>query len=228
MSGTFQYPFNFPVHSQLLLSNFVTSASNSALLHFLQHFKLSPEQLCYIWGGKGCGKSHLLQALCQDNPSAVYLPLQVLLPYGPQVLEGLENYNMLLIDDLHVVAANQEWEEKLFQLFNAVAAKEGRLCFSAAVALKHLPLNLADFHSRLQLCVSFEVEQSDDTDKAIALRLRAQQLGLELKEEVAQYIMLRNSRNMHDLMAVLDKLDTFSLVEQRRLTIPFVKDVMFW
>jgi DnaA family protein len=89
-------------------------------------------------------------------------------------------------------------------------------------------LGLADLRSRLQLCVSFEIVENDDAAKATIMRARAEQRGIELKDEVMQYIMLRNSRNLHDLMAILDKLDTLSLAEQRRVTIPFVREIMHW
>jgi DnaA family protein len=109
-----------------------------------------------------------------------------------------------------------------------VQASGGRLCFAATDVLALLPLQLADLRSRLQLCVSYEVVENADAAKALIMRLRAEQRGIELKDEVMQYIMLRNSRNLHDLMAVLDKLDTLSLAEQRRVTIPFVKEIMSW
>jgi len=39
---------------------------------------------------------------------------------------------------------------------------------------------------------------------------------------------MRHSRDLQSLLIVLDKLDQLSLVEKRRLTIPFVKKVMDW
>ena len=228
MTGSFQYPFDFTIQTELLFGNFFSSPANEAVLHFLRNFPQSPERLCYLWGSKGSGKTHLLQALCQDTEKAVYIPLQQMLAYGPHTLDGLETLDMIVLDDLQVVVGQKVWEEKLFELFNAVQASGGRLCFAATDVLALLPLQLADLRSRLQLCVSYEVVENADAAKALIMRLRAEQRGIELKDEVMQYIMLRNSRNLHDLMAVLDKLDTLSLAEQRRVTIPFVKEIMNW
>ena len=228
MTGSFQYPFDFAIQTELLFSNFFSSPANEPLLHFLQDFARSTERLCYLWGTRGSGKTHLLQALCQDVDRAVYIPLQQMLEYGPHTLDGLEALDMVVLDDLQSVAGQIAWEEKLFELFNAIDASGGRLCFAATDVLAQLPLQLADLRSRLQLCVSYEVVENEDAAKALIMRLRAEQRGIELKDEVMQYIMLRNSRNLHDLMAVLDKLDTLSLAEQRRVTIPFVKEIMHW
>lgn len=228
MKSSFQYPFDFTIQTELLFSNYLASAANEALLHYLRNFARGSERLCYLWGNKGSGKTHLLQALCQDSERAVYIPLEQMLAYGPRTLEGLETVDVIALDDLQIVAGNMAWEEKLLELFNAVQSEGGRLCFAATTKATELPLQLADLRSRLQLCVAFEAVESDDAAKADIVRARAAQRGIELRDEVMQYIMLRNSRNLHDLMAVLDQLDTLSLAEQRRVTIPFVKDIMQW
>ncbi len=228
MTSSFQYPFDFAIQTELLFSNYFTSSANKTLLHYLQNFAHGTERLCYLWGNKGSGKTHLLQALCQDSDKAAYIPLNQMLSYGPHTLDGLETLDMIVIDDLQVIAGYSAWEEKLLELFNAVQASDGRLCFAATNKPAQLSLQLADLRSRLQLCVAFEVAENDDTAKAAIMRSRAEQRGIELKDEVMQYIMLRNSRNLHDLMAILDRLDTSSLAEQRRITIPFVKEIMHW
>jgi len=102
------------------------------------------------------------------------------------------------------------------------------LLFAADASVAQLALGLPDLRSRLQLCVQFEIHELDDAGKAQALKENAQQRGLELKDDVAQYILQRSERNLHDLIAVLDCLDTLSLAEQRRITIPFVKAAMQW
>jgi DnaA-homolog protein len=56
--------------------------------------------------------------------------------------------------------------------------------------------------------------------------LRAQVRGFELPDETAQFLMKRLPRDMASLCAFLDELDVASLVAQRRLTIPFVREVM--
>lgn len=45
-------------------------------------------------------------------------------------------------------------------------------------------------------------------------------------EEVGQFILQRCNRDLPSLLQILTQLDTASLVEQRRLTIPFVKRVL--
>ena len=60
------------------------------------------------------------------------------------------------------------------------------------------------------------------------LKLRAHHRGFDLSDEVARFIIRRCSRDMGDLFILLQKLDNASLCAKRRLTIPFVKEVMRW
>jgi DnaA family protein len=63
-------------------------------------------------------------------------------------------------------------------------------------------------------------------DVIAALRCRAQARGLQLPEETAQYLLRSFPRDLPTLFALLDTLDTASLIEQRRLTVPFAKSVL--
>jgi DnaA family protein len=91
-----------------------------------------------------------------------------------------------------------------------------------------LPLALADLRSRLQLSVVFEVQPLDEAGRLEVLLQRAHQRGIELKDDVAAYIMARSPRGMLDLLSVLDRLDMLSLAEKRRVTIPFIRSIFAW
>jgi DnaA family protein len=56
--------------------------------------------------------------------------------------------------------------------------------------------------------------------------MRAALRGFELPEETIQYLQRRLPRDMENLCAFLDQLDRASLVAQRKLTVPFVREVL--
>jgi DnaA family protein len=226
--AAFQYPFAFTLRTEVLFDNFLCRENNAELLHFLRGFATSGERLCYVHGAAGSGKTHLLQALCHHVEQAVYLPLKQLREFGPATLDGLDAFPLLVIDDVDAIAGDSEWEQRLFALFNAMHGGNGRLCFAASMPAAQLPLKLADLRSRLQLCVAFEVKELDDAGKAQVLRQHAAQRGLELRDELAHYILQHSARGMQALLDVLDVLDRRSLAEQRRLTLPFIKSCMGW
>jgi DnaA family protein len=84
-------------------------------------------------------------------------------------------------------------------------------------------LKLADLATRLAAGLVYQLQPLSDKEKIAALRLRAQQRGLEMTEEVANYLLTRFPRDMHSLFALLDRLDIATLAAQRRLTIPFLR-----
>jgi DnaA family protein len=58
------------------------------------------------------------------------------------------------------------------------------------------------------------------------LQLRARQRGFELPDDVAHYLLRRAPRDPASLFALLDRLDYASLAAQRKLTIPFVRELL--
>lgn len=188
------------------------------------------EPLLYIAGADGLGKTHLLQAACQHasrcQRSTAYLPLRQLLELSPAVLEGLEQMELVCLDDVHAVAGDEHWERALFDLFNRVRDTGNTLIVSAAQRHDQSGFGLADLVSRLGWGVTYTLKPLDEDDVLKALTCRATARGLGLPEETAQFLLRRFPRDLSSLFALLDTLDAASLVEQRRLTIPFVKTVL--
>ena len=201
----------------------------SALHQWLRGGGLDP--YFYLWGESGVGCTHLLQAVCHEavnlGLTACYLPMSTLLTEAePAVLEGLEHTPVIGVDDIQAIAGDREWEEAFFHFFNRVRAKEARLLIVGNQAPRGLPIRLPDLHSRLTWGTTFQIHALTDDEKLGALQLRAKARGLILTEEVGRFLLRRSARDMRCLYDTLDQLDEASLRAQRRLTIPFVKEVL--
>ena len=66
----------------------------------------------------------------------------------------------------------------------------------------------------------------DDESRAELLRDRAQRRGLVLEEATIDWMLSRTDRNLTSLVALLDRLDRESLAAQRKITVPFLRQVM--
>ncbi len=192
--------------------------------------KGSGEQLIYLWGATGSGKSHLLQACCQamnGNKSAIYLPLQTLKEWGPQVIDGIDEQALIGIDDIDAVATIPAWEEAIFHLYNRVRDNEQTtLIITGKCPPAQIPLRLPDLRSRLGWGLVIQLNELNDHDKINTLKLHAHKRGFELSTSVGQFLLSRCARNMHDLHTLLNRLDEASLIAQRKITIPFVKNIL--
>ena len=181
----------------------------------------------WLWGAHGSGKTHLLQAACAAAGNAAgYFPLDRSLALPPEALSGFERNRLLCIDDVDRVAGDAAWERALFGLFNEAAELRTRLIFAAAVAPRQAQWVLDDWRSRAAACVVYQLRELDDAGRLEALRLRAAQRGLQLPHETSEYLLKRMPRDLPSLFEILDALDEASMVEQRRLTIPFIRDAL--
>jgi DnaA-homolog protein len=181
----------------------------------------------WLWGAPGSGKTHLLQAVCAAaGESAAYFPLGRSLALPPQALAGFERTRVLCVDDVDAVAGDLAWEQSLFHLFNEAAELRTRLIFAAAAPPRQAGWSLEDWRSRAGSCVVYQLRELDDEGRVEALRLRAAQRGLQLPYETSEYLLKRMPRDLRSLFDILDQLDEASLVAQRRLTIPFIRDAL--
>ena len=184
-------------------------------------------QGCWLWGAAATGKTHLLQAACdRAGDRSIYLPMETLAGAGPGILEGLGDRELVCIDDVDRVAGIGDWELALFTLFNDLDASDGQLVVSASAAPRKCGFELADLASRMSRLPVFQLQALDEDRLAAALQLRAGHRGLELPDETASYLLKRSRRDMASLYDLLDRLDLEALRAQRRLTIPFVRDVL--
>ena len=204
---------------------------NLETVHGLQQSATgSGEALVYMVGAAGMGKTHLLQAACYDaaqsRRTTGYLPLQELLAYTVAVFDDLEQLDLICIDDVTAIAGQDDWERGLFDLFNRVRQSGGTLLIAADKRQDQAGFRLPDLVSRLGWGVTYVLKPLDDAAVTAALACRAQARGLQLPVETAQYLLRRFPRDLPTLFALFDTLDTASLIEQRRLTVPFVKAVL--
>lgn len=228
-----QLPLAVRLRDDATFANFYPGA-NAAALGYVERLCQPQQQwiqsMIWLWGSDGVGRSHLLQAACLQaqelGQQALYLPLAELVEYGPALLEGVESCDLVALDDVDLIVGNQCWEQSLFNAFNRLHDAGKAMLFAANASPKELQIELADLHSRLNLTLVFHLQQLDDEEKLRALQLRASRRGLYLADDVGRFLLTRVSRNTDNLFAMLEQLDQASLQAQRRLTIPFVKEVL--
>ncbi|VAX11260.1 DnaA inactivator Hda (shorter homolog of DnaA) [hydrothermal vent metagenome] len=220
-----QLPLGIQLRDSATFTNF-QAAQNQQLLSALQ----DNQQTCvFFWGKAGTGKSHLLQALChaqaEEDRRVAYLPLAEA-GLMPVMLDDMDQFDLICVDDFQHVVGKEEWEIALFHLYNRIQSRAARLVINADQALASLTIGLPDLASRLGWGLVFQLQELSDEDKQTALQQRAQARGLEMNNEVAAYLLRHTPRNMKSLLALLDKLDRASLAAQRKLTIPFVREIV--
>ena len=184
----------------------------------------------YLQGTHGGGKTHLLLASCAAAEAAGrranYLSLARLRGRARDALQGLEQADLVALDDLDALAGEREDEVALFDLHNRVRDASAGLLYAARDVPAALPLALPDLRSRLAQCTLLALRALDDEGRAEVLRQRAAARGLQFDEAALDWLLRRHSRDLSALGALFDRLDRASLAAQRRLTVPFLRQVL--
>lgn len=230
-----QLPLSVKLNDEATFTNFYVGPNAAAVsaAEVMADLQQAPHDTgLYLWGAPGSGRSHLLQAAChrlaEAQGLAMYLPLAEVQSHGPGLLEGMEQFDLLCLDQLDALVGDEAWEEALFHLYNRLREQGSRLMMAASAAPRAMGFHLPDLASRLGWGLVFQMQPLNDDHKQHMLILRAELRGLQLSEEVARYLLSRGSRGMGELFGALELLDQASLQAQHRLTIPFVKRVMGW
>ena len=202
---------------------------NAAAVGALAEFDPTlPSRVTWLWGRPGTGKTHLLQAACAavgaSGAAAAYFDLQE--TTDPDRLEGCETLATVCLDSLELVASDPRWNAAIFRLHTLMQDLRGRLVVASRTAPSSLAFRLPDLRSRLLAGDVWQLQELDDDEQVRALQIRAARRGLALGEEAAHFLVRRLPRDMHSLCRVLDRLDEASLVAQRRLTVPFLRQAL--
>jgi DnaA family protein len=204
--------------------------SNATALRHVTELAAGARETLWLWGSSGCGKSHLLQAACRaadlGGRRAMYIELDRDGGVHPEILNGLEAIELLALDQIERVAGEPHWEQRLFGVLNAFLGRQGSLLLAARLAPGAAGLALPDLASRAGGAVIYRLESLGDADQISALVGHARARGLELDKPAAEYLLHRVTRDMTGLAQWLERLDRASLIAQRKLTIPFIRELL--
>ncbi len=225
MNRQLPLPFFFtPEHG---FDEYYPGGNAEAVEHLRRVTQGQDQPLIFLWGERGVGKTHLLHACCREAHRAglyvSYLPLPLVRDFGGGILDGLEDQDLVCLDDLDAVAGDAAWEQALFNLFNRLRDAGHGLVVSAQAPPDGVPIQLPDLKTRLAWGLTLMLRPLADADKLAALSLRARQLGLDVPPAVGRFLLGNYRRDLPGLLELIGQLDSATLAAQRKLTIPFLK-----
>ena len=224
-----QLPLGVRLPDRAVFASFLTARNGEAVEHLEAVARGTSSGMSFICGPKGAGKSHLLQATCvlaSESMRAGYFPLSELRPLGVEALEGLPQLDCICLDDLDAVTGDGAWERALFGLYRESEERGTRLVAATQLPPALTAWTLADLASRFAASAVFQLRALSETKQRDALQLRARVRGFELPDDTTTWLQRRFPRDMASLFELLDTLDEAALVAQRRLTVPFIREVL--
>lgn len=235
MNNQRQFVLPLQLQEQSLFDNFI-AGGNRMLLDQLQHFSRQPiETLIYLWGGAASGKTHLLSATCHAAHDAgvrsVYIDLAQQVGGSLAVLDGVENCELVVLDNLDALGSEADiptqiqraWQQALYEMMYAVRASGGRMLVAAEVSPLGLDIALPDLRTRLGWGPSWHLQSLTDADRKAFLRQRALQKGMQIDDDVSEWVLRHHGRDTAALITAIEKLASESLQQRKRPSLSFAK-----
>ncbi|QPK62242.1 DnaA regulatory inactivator Hda [Methylomonas sp. LL1] len=225
-----QVPLQFEFQSNLTFASFF-AGNNAEILDQLQALADDgEEQQIYIWGENGSGKSHLLQACCQHakirGKDPFFLKLMADQLPSPALLDGLEHMELVCFDDIQHIAGHADWETALFAFYNSHRQNNHKLLLAADCPPKYLPFGLPDLKTRMSWGLTLKIQPLRDDQIIDALAFKAHFLGFDIQPKVGRFLLNHYVHDLPALWLLLEEIDRATLAAQRKLTIPFLKQIL--
>ena len=196
------------------LDNYIPGPNRELLDHLKRWLKgETTETALYIWGPPGSGKTHLLNALAAEAGGLVWDGGSEIAPDAP----------LLAVDD--VESLSESAQIAAFDAFNRAKAAGQRFAAAGENAPAGLKLR-EDLRTRLGWGLIYRLYPLNDADMQAALVKHAQDLGFELDPAIAAWLLTRASRNLGQLLQIVEALDRYSLQTKRRITLPLLKEIL--
>jgi DnaA family protein len=225
-----QLPLHFEFRANQTFEDFYPGNNLEIIDHLKKSIESTGEQQILIWGSPGLGKSHLLQACCHkaktDRLDSFYFALPSSHLPDPEILKGLDLFDMVCFDNIEHIAGNQAWELAFFNFFNLHRDQGHKLILASSCPPNEIAIELPDLKTRLNWGLTLRIQPLSDANKITALIFKAEQMGFELSNKVGRFLLIHYSRDLSSLWELLTKLDRASLAAKRKLTIPFLKQIL--
>ncbi len=233
-ASTQQKTLPLNLRAECIFQTFI-EGQNSDTLHALRNF-LAPtqtveDQLFFIWGKNGTGKSHLLQAAAHYmnnmGKSAFYVSFDAIEQLNPAVLEQLEHYDLLCLDNIDAIPDQGAWEEHFFCCLNAIEENTtSKIIVSSSQNIHQLDCRRVETRSRLASGTCYQMQTLQEQDLIEAFKIRAKYRQIPMGDDAIQYMLHHVTRDSKTLFDLLNILDAKSLQEKKLISVPFVKKMI--
>ncbi|MCK5729042.1 MAG: DnaA regulatory inactivator Hda [Methylococcales bacterium] len=225
-----QFPLEFEFQANRGFDTFFP-ASNQAIIEQLQAFVLgASEQQIFLSGDRSLGKSHLLQACCQlahsDGQHPFYYPFESKRLPSLSVFEDLEAVELVCFDNIDSILGHLDWEQTFLNFLNQQLENNNRLILASRTPLDEIDVKLTDLKAHLYNNLTLSLNPLKQDEIITALIHKARYMGITLTQKAGRFLVTHYAADLPSLWILLEQLDKATLSAQRKLTIPFLKQLL--
>jgi len=219
-----QIPFSFPKFDFNKFDFFHSNIVNRetiALIDNLFKFNYKDNRI-YLWGPSAVGKTHILIATIKKflNLNKEVIDLSFI---DDNDTFDLGSIDLFFLDDID--RADGKIQNNLFNIFNMSENENAAIFITGNLPPNQMSLR-PDLRTRISQCLVLNLKELEDEEKKDVLLKRSYFMGINLKLEIIDYLLKNYNRNMHELIKLIEKIDKESIIQKKRITIPFIKSFM--
>jgi chromosomal replication initiator protein len=195
----------------------------------------------FLYGGVGLGKTHLLHAIGQhvaENKRGARVAYVSSEKFTNEYIDGIQNNQLvkfrkkyrqtdvLLIDDIQFLAGKERIQEEFFHTFNALHESHKQIvltCDRPASEIQNLEQRLV---SRFEWGLVTDLQPPDVEMRLAILNKKAQIMGVQLPEEIVNFLANRIRTNIRRLEGALIRVASYAALTGKKLTLEVVEGLL--
>jgi chromosomal replication initiator protein len=195
----------------------------------------------FLYGGVGLGKTHLLHAIGQHVAShkkgarVAYVSSE---KFTNEFIDGIQNNQLvrfrrryrqtdvLLIDDIQFLSGKERIQEEFFHTFNALHESHKQIvltCDRPPNEIQGLEQRLV---SRFEWGLCTDLQPPDVETRVAILRKKEKAMGVQLPEEVLNFIAQRIRTNIRRLEGALTRVASYASLTNTVMTVERVEGLL--
>ncbi len=195
----------------------------------------------FIYGGVGLGKTHLIQAIGNEtkkNHPSIKVQYLTSEKFANDYIHSIQNknihifkekyrkYNLLLVDDIQFFSGKLKVQEEFFHVFNALYDGNNQIVFSSDKPPQYI-VGLEDrLKSRFDGGMMVDVSQPSTEERVAILRVKMQQKGYLVPDEIINFIAQNIKENIRELEGALNSVIGQSKIRGKTLDLRGVEEIL--
>lgn len=192
-----------------------------------------------IYGGTGLGKTHLLNAIGNQN---VAINKKIIYVTSEQFLNDflyhLRNHTMdrfrekyracdfLLIDDVQFFGGKPQIQEEFFHTFNELHSKQKQIVLTSDKPPKMIAGLEERLKSRFEWGLVSDIQPPELETKIAIIKKKCELDGIHLSNEIVNYIATNMDNNIREIEGIIIKLNAYANLMSQEITFDFAKSVL--
>jgi chromosomal replication initiator protein len=192
----------------------------------------------FIHGGVGLGKTHLLQAICQQvlarRPDARILYLSCdsfinqfigAVQHGDmnQFRYRFRHVDVLVIDDIHFLRGHDRTQEEFFHTFNTLYQGNKQIILSADAPPSEIPELEERLVSRFNWGLVARIEKPCYETRMAIIQKKARLRGLELPDDVVCYVASKVENNTRELEGAITRIQGMAMLQHGKIDLDLAR-----